>query len=115
PFGNEGLLGPHLLSEAAVAYLQEHEFSCVLWNSIPRDWNDAQGWVDRAERHVRENDHTVMVLHDIEGACVDRLEELIARLRDMDLRFEQAIPAEAMPSQRGRSVSLPDEYVRGRT
>ena len=115
PFGNEGQLGPHLLSEEALAHLQDHAYTCVLWNSIPRDWNDPDGWVQRAIEQVEEQDWSVIVLHDIDGACVDRLDEFITRLKDMGVVFEQAMPKEVLPIQMGRLVSLPDEYVRRRS
>ena len=35
PYGNSGLIGPHLLSRAAVAYLLANRFQTVLWNSVP--------------------------------------------------------------------------------
>lgn len=112
PFGNDGLLGPHLLSEEALNHLKDHAYTCVLWNSIPRDWNDPQGWVQRGLDQVKEQDWSVVVLHDIEGACVDRLDEFITQLKDMKVHFEQAMPESVMPIQRGRVVSLPGNYVR---
>src|SRR5262245_31850443 len=45
PFGHGGVLGPHLLSQRAVDYLVAHRYSCVLWNSVPRDWIEPDAWV----------------------------------------------------------------------
>src|SRR5260221_64141 len=65
PFGNFGLLGPHLLSEEALAYLMEHRFTCIVWTSVPHDWDDPAHWVERCLSDVAKQDWTVVVLHDI--------------------------------------------------
>lgn len=114
PFGNGGLMGPHLLSEEALSCLVEHKFTCLLWNSIPRDWNDPDGWVERGIAQAMEQDWTVVVLHDIPGACVSRLEEYITRARDQGIEIVQEIPESVLPIRHGRVVSLPDLYVAGR-
>jgi peptidoglycan/xylan/chitin deacetylase (PgdA/CDA1 family) len=114
PFGNLGQLGPHLLSEAALAYLVQHAFTCVLWNSIPHDWDDAAGWVERGVAHVRNQDWTVTVLHDIHDASLPRLAEFIQRLRDEGVQFEQSFPREVVAVRRGRIEALPDAYISGR-
>src|SRR5580658_5217360 len=38
PYGGGGVIGPRLLSAAAVAHLERGGYTCVLWNSVPRDW-----------------------------------------------------------------------------
>lgn len=43
PFGGGGKLGSHLLSASALSLLQDGGYTCVLWNSIPHDWDDPQG------------------------------------------------------------------------
>jgi peptidoglycan/xylan/chitin deacetylase (PgdA/CDA1 family) len=111
PFGNMGKLGPHLLSRAALGYLLENAMTCVLWNSVPHDWDDQAGWVDRAMAQLEEQDHTVVVLHDIADAVAPRLEEFIGRLRDAGLQFEQAFPDDVIATRAGSIVSLPTSYI----
>ena len=38
PMGGGGVLGPHLLSPEAATLLQDGGYTCVLWDSVPRDW-----------------------------------------------------------------------------
>ncbi|MEZ5264165.1 MAG: polysaccharide deacetylase family protein [Acidimicrobiales bacterium] len=56
PFGRGGLLGPHLLSPRARDLLVEGGYTCVLWNSVPRDWEDPAGWVDTARSPRRRTE-----------------------------------------------------------
>src|SRR5262249_46315064 len=65
PYGNEGLIGPHLLSTAALQYLLEHRYRTIIWNSVPGDWKDAEGWVEICIAQVKSQDWSVVVLHDI--------------------------------------------------
>ncbi len=40
PFGGGGNLDERLLKPSVVEYLTRNKHSCVLWNAIPRDWDD---------------------------------------------------------------------------
>src|SRR5262249_36871635 len=111
PYGNSGRIGPHLLSRAAVAYLLAHRYRTILWNSLPGDWRDPDGWVEAGVAQVAVQDWSVIVLHDVETGCLARLPEFLTRLAAMGVAFEQDFP-EAMPLTRGgREVSLRAEYV----
>ncbi|HEY0442039.1 MAG TPA: polysaccharide deacetylase family protein, partial [Xanthobacteraceae bacterium] len=58
PFGGQGRIGAHLLSRAAVAHLLAQRYCCVIWNSVPGDWRDPAGWVDRCLNDVLAHDWT---------------------------------------------------------
>jgi peptidoglycan/xylan/chitin deacetylase (PgdA/CDA1 family) len=112
PYGNSGLIGPHLLSPAAVAYLLANGFRTILWNSVPGDWKDAAGWVERCVAQVLENDWSVVVLHDIEDGCLSRLSELLLRLNDLGVTYEQDYPQSVVLTRAGKIVNMSPEYVR---
>jgi len=111
PFGNDGLIGPHLLSPAARDYLLANDYTTVLWNAVPGDWRDQKGWVDRGLRQVEARDWAVVVLHDMPMASAPRLKEFIARLNDRDAIWEQGFPDEVILTRGGKAVSLSDEHV----
>ena len=48
PFGQGGNLDERLLNPVIVDVLTAERMSCVLWNAIPGDWKEPDGWVDRA-------------------------------------------------------------------
>ncbi len=102
PFGGGGVLGPHLLSRRAVDYLTTHGYTCILWNSVPRDWLDPDGWTDRALADAARQPHSVVVLHDVPGACLAQLERFIeiARARGMD--FVSECPPGCVPIHDGQ-------------
>ena len=111
PYGNVGLIGPHLLSQAAIAYLLANGFQTVLWNSVPGDWKDAAGWVERCVAQVLENDWSVVVLHDTEGGCLPRLAELLQRLNNLGVIYEQDYPESVVLTRASKIVNMSSTYV----
>jgi peptidoglycan/xylan/chitin deacetylase (PgdA/CDA1 family) len=111
PYGNDGLIGPHLLSQAAIAYLLANSFQTVLWNSVPGDWKDAAGWVETCVAQVLEKDWSVVVLHDIEQGCLPRLSQLLRRLNDVGAIYEQDYPEGVILTRAGKIVNMEPGYV----
>lgn len=112
PYGNSGLLGPHLLSHAATAYLLAGRYCTVSWTSVPGDWRDPAGWVDRCLAQVAAQDWAVTVLHDVVGACLPRLPELLDRLVQAGVVFEQRFPDSVILTRDGAAVTLDPGLIR---
>ena len=111
PYGNSGRLGPHLLSRAALDHLVAQSYRTIIWNNVPGDWKDPDGWVENCMAQVSTQDWSVAVLHDIEGGCLTRLPELLRRLEDLGVTFEQDFPDAVTLTRKGQIVSLPEGYV----
>jgi peptidoglycan/xylan/chitin deacetylase (PgdA/CDA1 family) len=111
PFGGRGKLGKHLLSRAALDYLIGGKYTCVLWNAIPCDWEDPDGWVETALRQCRCLDWALVVLHDLPTGAMDRLERFIELARDGGATFAQDFPPACVPLVRGRIVAPIKDYV----
>jgi peptidoglycan/xylan/chitin deacetylase (PgdA/CDA1 family) len=108
PWGNGGLIGPHLLSTAAVELLESGGYTLVLWNSVPRDWEDATGWVERALDDIERQDWTVLVLHD-NSRAVDRLGEFLDRVLADGVEIRADLPDACVPIRGGiRTGELTD-------
>jgi peptidoglycan-N-acetylglucosamine deacetylase len=101
PFGGGGELGPHLLSSAAVEILKKEKMTCVLWNAIPRDWEDPRGWAEVAMAQCLAQPWTLLVLHDLPTGAMGRLKIFIDRVKDHGGTFRQDFPPECVPLRRG--------------
>jgi hypothetical protein len=101
PSGQGGDLEPGLLNEPAVDTLVAGGYTCVLWNAVPRDWEDPDGWVERALRQIEEHSWTLLVLHDVAGASADRLEAFLDRAA---VTFRQEFPPGCVPIRDGQIV-----------
>src|SRR5262249_52371305 len=105
PFGDGGRIGPHLLSRTALAHLTANAYSCVLWNVVPRDWIDPEGWVDLAMTGVRREPEALVVLHDIIAPAIDRLDRFLGLLSDEGFAVVQPFPASCVPIRDGSIVA----------
>jgi len=101
PPGGGGELGPDLLSPPAVEALTAGRYTCVLWNAVPRDWEDPDGWVERALAQCRARERTLLVLHDLPTGAMRRLPRFLDAARDEGARFVQAPPEACVPVRRG--------------
>jgi peptidoglycan/xylan/chitin deacetylase (PgdA/CDA1 family) len=108
-----GQLGKHLLNPAVVERLLAGGYTCVLWNSVPRDWLDPEGWLDRALADCQSRDWTLLVLHDIPTGAMAHLEEFIVRLERAGFEFTQEFPPDCVPILDGKVVLPLDGYVNG--
>jgi hypothetical protein len=107
PSGAGGELEPGLLSTAAVESLVAGRFTCVLWNAVPCDWVDAD-WVETALGQVVRQEWTLLVLHDVAGACADRLDEFLDRV---DAELVQDFPPDCVPIRRGAVTGTLDGLI----
>jgi hypothetical protein len=111
PFGGGGELGPHLLNHEAVETLKQNRMSCVLWNAVPRDWADPDGWAEVALEQCLAHPWTVLVLHDLPTGAMRHLARFIAGVRQHGGTFRQDFPAECVPIRRGEVIAPLAPYV----
>ena len=111
PFGGGGNLDTRLLKPSVVEYLARNRHSCVLWNAIPHDWDDPDGWAERALGQCRRQPWTLMVLHDLPTGAMDHLERFLDRAAADGATFRQDFPPQCVPIRNGE-IALPiQNYV----
>jgi peptidoglycan/xylan/chitin deacetylase (PgdA/CDA1 family) len=107
-----GVLGNHLLQPAIVEKLIAGSYTCVLWNSVPGDYRDPDGWLERALADCRSRSWTLVVLHDLPNGAMAHLDEFLARLESEDVEFVQEFPPDCVPIVDGQVVLPLDAYVK---
>ena len=111
PFGGGGNLDDRLLKPSVVDHLVRNKHSCVLWNAIPRDWEDPDGWADRALGQCRAQPWTLLVLHDLPTGAMAHLERFLDCVTTNGARFRQDFPPQCVPLRNGE-IALPiQSYV----
>lgn len=101
PTGGGGHLDRRLLSPDAAAMLQADGFTCVLWNAIPRDWQDPDGWVDTALAQLTIQPWTLMVLHDLPTGAMRHLDRFLTEVSRRGGRLRQDFPPACVPITAG--------------
>ena len=111
PFGAGGQLDARLLSRAAVERLVMDRYSCVLWNCVPRDWEDPAGWPDVALGAVESQPFSLVVVHDFVEGNDCHAARFIERCRDAGHTLVQEYPPECVPIDRGEVRLSLDDWV----
>jgi len=111
PVGGGGAIGPHLLSPAARAHLAAGGYSCVLWNAVPGDFRDPEGWPDRALALCDGGEAVTLVLHDLPNGAMRHLDRFLGRLTEAGARLVQDFPPAQVPMRRGEVTGPIERYV----
>jgi len=106
PFGGGGRLSDCLMKPSVAEYLKKGGYTCVLWNSIPRDWDDPDGWAGRAIEQCQSQDWTLMVLHDLPTGAMKHLDSFLDHAEEAGARLRQDFPPACVPIRSG-SLALP--------
>jgi peptidoglycan/xylan/chitin deacetylase (PgdA/CDA1 family) len=111
PYGGGGFISRRLLSLSALEFLLKGKYTCVLWNSVPRDWEDILGWPERALRDIRSQDWTLLVLHDLPTGAMKQLPRFLDLVHQEGVEIVQSFPDDCLPIHRGKIVGKIDHIV----
>ena len=83
------IVGAGLSGVGAAAHLLARGHTVVLWNAVPRDWDDPDGWPGRALALWRAAAAPLaMVLHDLPGGGAMRhLDRVLGAMLDAGAAF----------------------------
>lgn len=104
PYGGGGILSRSVFSTASVEHLCRERYTCVLWNSVPHDWDGPDQWVDWALGDIEREPWTVVVVHDIASGAMAHLPEFLDRLKGMGIEVRQDFPDVCVPIRRGQQA-----------
>lgn len=110
PYGARGRLDG-ALNQAAVDHLSRNGFTCVLWNCVPGDFENAHRWPEVALRQIGETAWPLLALHDIFAEAVGNLERFIGAVRDRGYVFRQEFPSDAIAIRNGKPTPVIEQGV----
>lgn len=105
PFGGGGIIDRNLLGRRAVERLVAGEYTCVLWNSVPRDWEDPEGWPEVCLADVATRPWSLVVLHDLPTGAMARLPDFLDQLDARGIELTHELPDECVPLRRGKPTA----------
>jgi peptidoglycan-N-acetylglucosamine deacetylase len=100
-----------MLNPAARDYLVREGFTCVLWNVVPRDWEDSEGWPRRALEACAVNSEILLVLHDGLREAMKNLDRFVRQLKDEGDAIVQDFPASCVPTRGGRVLLNTSTFI----
>ncbi|HLY81779.1 MAG TPA: polysaccharide deacetylase family protein [Acidimicrobiales bacterium] len=104
PYAAGGVLDQQVFSRAALRYLAANGYTCVLWNSVPHDWDDPVGWVERALDDVSKQTWTVVVLHDVDTGAMAHLPRFLDELSARGVEIVPEFPDSCLPIRAGQTT-----------
>jgi peptidoglycan-N-acetylglucosamine deacetylase len=105
PYGAGGVIDDRLMSTFGATELQSLRYTCVLWNVLPGDWRDPDGWVGHALDDIDQHSWSVVVLHDVVDAALPRLDEFLVTVAQRNPTWSQAFPEDCTPIRDGAPTS----------
>jgi peptidoglycan/xylan/chitin deacetylase (PgdA/CDA1 family) len=111
PYGQGGNLDKRLLSRAVLDHLAHARATIVLWSALPRDWEDAEGWVERALSQIAAQPWSLMVLHDLPTGAMRHLDRFLGLVADRGGCIQQDFPPDCMPMVDGQMKFEIDGYL----
>ncbi len=107
PYGGGGHLDKRVMSRTAYEYLSANGYTMVLWNSIPEDWLNPDGWPDTARAQIAAQEWTVTVIHDLPTGAMESLDRFLLAAREDGVEFRTDFPGELVPLVAGeRKVAI---------
>lgn len=108
PFCNAGLIDHRLFRKTDIQKMRGAKITCVLFNSVPRDWEHPDAWVNRALTDLTTKPWTTIVLHDIYGypdgvdvRSMLQLDRFMSLAKAQGHEFLQEFSPDCVPIRRG--------------
>jgi peptidoglycan/xylan/chitin deacetylase (PgdA/CDA1 family) len=101
PFGGGGIIDANLLGRHSFERLVQGEYTCVLWNSVPRDWEDPVHWPETCLADIASRPWSVVVLHDLPTGAMDRLPAFLDSLDARGIEVVHELPDDCVPLRLG--------------
>ena len=105
PFGGGGHIDRNLLGPHALARLVRGAYTCVLWSSVPRDWENPRGWPDVCLTDLEARPWSVVVLHDLPTGAMERLRAFLDQLDARGVEVVHDLPDDCVPLRRGQPTA----------
>jgi peptidoglycan/xylan/chitin deacetylase (PgdA/CDA1 family) len=109
PFCNAGLLDRQVFKKSDIKQMSDAGITCVLFNSVPRDWEHADAWVSRSLTELKTKPWTTIVLHDIYGyppgvdvRAMLQFDRFMSLAKDEGHEFIQDFSPDCVPIRRGQ-------------
>ena len=114
PYMGGGVLGPQTYSPEAIEYLCKEKYTVVMFNCVPRDWDNPEGWVDRALEQMEHLDWTLLIVHDVSRyGGMEHLPRFLDAAKARGYTFVQDFPDDCVPIREGEIVGSLEGMVCG--
>ena len=116
PYMGGGIMGKTCFSPESVKYLCDNDYTAVLFNCVPRDWEIPESWPEQALKEAEDINWMLIVLHDVGlTGAMKQLPRFLDRCEADGVEFVQEFPHDCTPIVAGKIVGALDGLVCGDT
>ena len=114
PYMGGGIVCERTYSPEAVRYLCDGKYTTVMFNCVPRDWENPDGWPEVALSEMESLDWTLLVVHDVERyRGMKQLARFLDEALERGVEIVQEFPPDCVPIRDGQVVGSLDGMVCG--
>lgn len=114
PFMSGGILDDRVFSPEAIQYLCDHEYTVVMFNCVPRDWENPDTWPEKAFEIAKDQDWTLLIVHDVkEYKSMKELARFLDKAIADGVEIVQEYPSDCVPIVKGELVGSLDAVTCG--
>lgn len=105
PYMGGGILCERTFGREAIRYLCDEGYTVVLFNALPRDWEDPRGWPETALTQIEQRDWTLLVVHDVARyGGMRELPRLLDEVARRGIEIVQEFPPDCVPIRAGERL-----------
>lgn len=114
PYMGGGIVCERTFSPEAVQYLLDGKYTVVLFNCVPRDWENPDGWPEVALERMKSLDWTLLIVHDVERyGGMKHLDRFLDKATADGVEVVQEFPPDCVPIRNGEILGSLDGMVCG--
>jgi peptidoglycan-N-acetylglucosamine deacetylase len=114
PYMGGGIRSKRVFSPEAVDYLCRHNYTVVLFNCLPRDWESPDDWPELAFEQMKTIKWPLVIVHDVaKYRGMAQLERFLDQALEEGYQFTQEFPLECTPIVAGKIIGSLEGLVCG--
>lgn len=114
PYMGGGDVCERTYSPEAVQYLCDGNYTAVMFNCVPRDWVNPDGWPEVALEEMESIDWTLLIVHDVERyGGMKHLERFLDKVIERKIEIVQEFPPDCVPIREGEVVGSLEGMICG--
>ena len=116
PYMGGGIMAKSCFSPESVQYLCDNNYTAVLFNCVPRDWEIPETWPEQAFKEAQALDWMLLIVHDVGmTGAMKQLPRFLDRCEAEGVEIVQEFPLDCTPIVAGELVGNLDGLVCGDT
>jgi peptidoglycan/xylan/chitin deacetylase (PgdA/CDA1 family) len=114
PYMGGGIFSQRIFSPESIQYLCSNGYTVVMFNCLPRDWENPEGWPEEALKLMAQQDWSLLIVHDVQRyGGMQQLARFLDWIVSEGVEIVQEFPSDCVPIRSGEIVGSLEGMVCG--